>query len=273
MTKIGSCTVLFNPDASVISNVESYAPCMDVCVVVDNSIKKNEVSTYFKENPAYVYIDMQKNCGIGAALNTGIAYLDSKDMDFVLTMDQDSIFPTKDYPKIYQLIEKYKDTYSLMGLNVNEVDLSKEIQDVPYWITSGNFVKISDFNQAGKMNEDLFIDYVDFDLGYRFRQSNLKICCLNEYCIEHTIGNPIDIHFLGKTFHALNHAPIRYYYRYRNAYYLYHYVDKEFFKKEYHREMFQSLIKLLFFEKHRKAKLKMIKKGIQDAKHKRLGSF
>ena len=51
------------------------------------------------------------------------------------------------------------------------------------------------------------------------------------YRILHTIGNPIEIQFLGKTFYALNHSPIRYYYRYRNSYYLYHYVDKKFFKK------------------------------------------
>lgn len=41
------------------------------------------------------------------------------------------------------------------------MDPSKEIVLVPYWITSGNFVNISDFYLVGKMNESLFIDYVD----------------------------------------------------------------------------------------------------------------
>ena len=66
---------------------------------------------------------------------------------------------------------------------------------------------------------------------------------------------------------------MRYYYRYRNAYYLYHYVDREFFKKEYRREMVSSLIKLFIFERQRKEKLKMIRKGIKDAKNKRLGKL
>lgn len=273
MLKIGSCTVLFNPDRDVISNVETYKDLVDVCVVVDNSERKNEVSKYFEEDSSYIYIDMHGNQGIAAALNAGIEYLHSKNMGMALTMDQDSLFPTSDYLAIYQLIEKYKDEYSLIGLDVNRVDPSQEIVLVPYWITSGNFVNISDFYLAGKMNESLFIDYVDFDLGYRFKKAHLKIGYLSGYCITHTIGNPIPIHVLNKTFYALNHSPIRYYYRYRNAYYLYHYVDKEFFKKEYRREMFGSLIKMFIFEKKRNEKIKMIKKGLSDAKKRRLGKF
>ena len=273
MLKIGSCTVLFNPDGDVISNVETYKDLVDVCVVVDNSDNKNEVSKYFEEDSSYIYIDMHGNQGIAAALNAGIEYLHSVNMDMALTMDQDSLFPTSDYLAIYQLIEKYKDEYSLIGLDVNKVDLSQEIVSVPYWITSGNFLNISDFYLAGKMNESLFIDYVDFDLGYRFKKAHLKIGYLSGYCITHTIGNPIPIHVLNKTFYALNHSPIRYYYRYRNAYYLYHYVDKEFFKKEYRREMFGSLIKMFIFEKNRNEKIKMIKKGLSDAKKRRLGKF
>lgn len=273
MLKIGSCTVLFNPDRDVISNVETYKDLVDVCVVVDNSEKKNEVSKYFEEDSSYIYIDMHGNQGIAAALNAGIEYLHSKNMGMALTMDQDSLFPTSDYLAINQLIEKYKDEYSLIGLDVNRVDPSKEIVLVPYWITSGNFVNISDFYLAGKMNESLFIDYVDFDLGYRFKKAHLKIGYLSGYCITHTIGNPIPIHVLNKTFYALNHSPIRYYYRYRNAYYLYHYVDKEFFKKEYRREMFGSLIKMFLFEKKRNEKIKMIKKGLTDAKKRCLGKF
>ena len=186
---------------------------------------------------------------------------------------KEELFYKDVYLDIYQLIEKYKDEYSLIGLDVNRVDPSKEIVLVPYWITSGNFVNISDFYLVGKMNESLFIDYVDFDLGYRFKKAHLKIGYLSGYCITHTIGNPIPIHVLNKTFYALNHSPIRYYYRYRNAYYLYHYVDKEFFKKEYCREMFGSLIKMFIFEKNRNEKIKMIKKGLSDAKKRRLGKF
>ena len=80
MLKIGSCTVLFNPDRDVISNVETYKDLVDVCVVVDNSENKNEVSKYFEEDSSYIYIDMHGNQGIAAALNAGIEYLHSKNI-------------------------------------------------------------------------------------------------------------------------------------------------------------------------------------------------
>ena len=49
-----------------------------------------------KNDPNFIYIDMHGNQGIATALNTGIEYLNSKSMDFVLTMDQGSLFPTKE---------------------------------------------------------------------------------------------------------------------------------------------------------------------------------
>lgn len=64
MLKIGSCTVLFNPDRDVISNVETYKDLVDVCVVVDNSENKNEVSKYFEKDSSYIYIDMHGNQGL-----------------------------------------------------------------------------------------------------------------------------------------------------------------------------------------------------------------
>ena len=267
MFTVGSCTVLYNPNESVLTNLNSYSNCVDVSVVVDNSDTKNEISQSLKNNSNFIYIDMDGNKGIAAALNKGIEYLNSKNIDFALTMDQDSLFPTKYYPNILKLVNKYKTDYSVIGLNFNQENGGlDEIIEAPYWITSGNM------SVGGFMNE-LFIDYVDFELGYKFKKNGFKICYLKDFSLKHTIGNPIEIHLFGKTYHAMNHSPIRYYYRYRNAYYLYHFVDRQFFKKEYFKEMIVNTLKMLIYEKNRKAKFSMIRKGIQDAKCKKMGKF
>lgn len=274
MFTVGSCTVLYNPNESVLTNLNSYSNCVDVSVVVDNSDIKNEISQSLKNDPNFIYIDMDGNKGIAAALNKGIEYLDSKNIDFALTMDQDSLFPTKYYPNILKLVDKYKEEYSVIGLNFNQENGgSNERIEAPYWITSGNFVNISDFMSVGEFMSELFIDYVDFELGYKFKKNGFKICYLKDFSLKHTIGNPIEIHFFGKTYHAMNHSPIRYYYRYRNAYYLYHFVDRQFFKKEYYKEMIVNTLKMLIYEKNRKVKFSMIRKGIQDAKCKKIGKF
>lgn len=274
MFTVGSCTVLYNPNESVLTNLNSYSNCVDVSVVVDNSDTKNEISQSLKNDPNFIYIDMDGNKGIAAALNKGIEYLNSKNIDFALTMDQDSLFPTKYYPNILKLVNKYKTDYSVIGLNFNQDNGGlDEIIEVPYWITSGNFVNISDFMSVGGFMNELFIDYVDFELGYKFKKNGFKICYLKDFSLKHTIGNPIEIHLFGKTYYAMNHSPIRYYYRYRNAYYLYHFVDKDFFRKEYFKEITINIIKMLMYEKNRKEKLSMIRKGIRDAKLKKLGKF
>lgn len=274
MFTVGSCTVLYNPNESVLTNLNSYSNCVDVSVVVDNSDTKNEISQSLKNDPNFIYIDMDGNKGIAAALNKGIEYLNSKNIDFALTMDQDSLFPTKYYPNILRLVNKYKTDYSVIGLNFNQDNGGlDEIIEVPYWITSGNFVNISDFMSVGGFMNELFIDYVDFELGYKFKKNGFKICYLKDFSLKHTIGNPIEIHLFGKTYYAMNHSPIRYYYRYRNAYYLYHFVDRQFFKKEYYKEMIVNTLKMLIYEKNQKVKFSMIRKGIQDAKCKKMGKF
>lgn len=274
MFTVGSCTVLYNPNESVLTNLNSYSNCVDVSVVVDNSDTKNEISQSLKNDPNFIYIDMDGNKGITAALNKGIEYLNSKNIDFALTMDQDSLFPTKYYPNILKLVNKYKTDYSVIGLNFNQDNGGlDEIIEVPYWITSGNFVNISDFMSVGGFMNELFIDYVDFELGYKFKKNGFKICYLKDFSLKHTIGNPIEIHLFGKTYYAMNHSPIRYYYRYRNAYYLYHFVDRQFFKKEYYKEMIVNTLKMLIYEKNQKVKFSMIRKGIQDAKCKKMGKF
>lgn len=274
MFTVGSCTVLYNPNESVLTKLNSYSNCVDVSVVVDNSDTKNEISQSLKNDPNFIYIDMDGNKGIAAALNKGIEYLNSKNIDFALTMDQDSLFPTKYYPNILKLVNKYKTDYSVIGLNFNQDNGGlDEIIEVPYWITSGNFVNISDFMSVGGFMNELFIDYVDFELGYKFKKNGFKICYLKDFSLKHTIGNPIEIHLFGKTYYAMNHSPIRYYYRYRNAYYLYHFVDRQFFKKEYYKEMIVNILKMLIYEKNQKVKFSMIRKGIQDAKCKKMGKF
>lgn len=274
MFTVGSCTVLYNPNESVLTNLNSYSNCVDVSVVVDNSDTKNEISQSLKNNSNFIYIDMDGNKGIAAALNKGIEYLNSKNIDVALTMDQDSLFPTKYYPNILKLVNKYKTDYSVIGLNFNQDNGGlDEIIEVPYWITSGNFVNISDFMSVGGFMNELFIDYVDFELGYKFKKNGFKICYLKDFSLKHTIGNPIEIHLFGKTYYAMNHSPIRYYYRYRNAYYLYHFVDRQFFKKEYYKEMIVNTLKMLIYEKNQKVKFSMIRKGIQDAKCKKMGKF
>ncbi len=274
MLNVGSCTVLYNPDKYVMNNISSYIGLMQYCVVIDNSDEKNEYSKQLMSNPNINYIDMHGNKGIASALNKGAEFLYAKGVEFMLTMDQDSTFPTNYYNNIEQFIENLKKDYSVIGLNFNhDIDINcTKIIETLYWLTSGNFVNLSDFYRIGKFDENLFIDYVDIELGYRLFTNNLKLCYLEGYSLNHKIGNPIEINLFGKKYYAMNHSPIRYYYRYRNAHYLYH-INKKFFKREYYKELFVNIPKMIFFEKDKIFKIKMICRGIMDSKKGKLGQY
>lgn len=274
MMRIGSCTVLYNPDQQVLKNLETYIELVDVSVIVDNSDKKNEISNSLRTNPKIHYIDMHGNEGIAAALNRGIEYLEKQQIEYALTMDQDSQFPMEHYSNIKKFLDIYKDTYSVIGLNFNNdnYDCCDEKIDALYWLTSGNFVNINDFMRIGEFDERLFIDYVDIELGYKLNKNNLKLCYLKGYSLKHKIGNPIEINFFGRKYYAMNHSPIRYYYRYRNSYYLY-LKDKHFFRKEFFKEILVNIPKMIFFEKRKREKFKMIFKGLKDAKEGKLGKY
>lgn len=273
MTKIGSCTIIYNPDKNVLENINSYINLVKQAVIVDNSNEETEITNKIKSLKNIVYINMDGNKGIAAALNKGLNYLIENDFDYVLTMDQDSIFPNKKYTEIMNMFYKYSKNYSIVGLNFNKSsDYKEEITEVKCWLTSGNFLNLNDYKIVGGFNNDLFIDYVDIDFCYRLYKEGKKVCYLNNYSLLHEIGNPIEIKFFGRKYYSMNHNPIRYYYRYRNCFYLYK-KDKKFYKKEYYKEIFINIPKMLIYEKNRKEKIKMIFLGIKDARNEKMGVF
>lgn len=274
--KIGGCVVLYNPGAEVLENVQTYLPFLEQLVVVDNSTKYSDVQEELKRLSKVVYLNEHGNLGIAKALNEGLNYLSDQDLDIALTMDQDSKFPIKKAEEILKLVNQYISEYAIVGLRYkndkNTYQKPTEIFDVNYWITSGNFVRLSDFKKVGGFQEDLFIDSVDHEFCHQLILHHKRIGILRDYCLDHTIGNPgTMIHMFGTYFPlSSNHSAIRYYYRFRNLYYLYH-LDKPFYRKIYLKEFCINIPRIVLFDSERKKKISYIKKAIQDGKKGKLG--
>ena len=132
--------------------------------------------------------------------------------------------------------------------------------------------EIEAFKKVNGFNSNLFIDYVDIEFNYKLHKLGMKICYLKNYSLKHKIGNPIKIKIFGKCYYAMNHNPIRYYYRYRNSRYLFA-KDRKVFFKLYLKEIVVNIPKMLLYEDRKKEKLRMIKRGISDAKHNKLGEY
>lgn len=267
--KIAACVVLYNPDNSVRKNILSYTRMVDKILVADNSTNKSEVIDEIKQIEKVEYLDMRGNKGIACALNRGFEALIEEGYEYVMTMDQDSSIAFSDYAALYRLIDHYSTRYSVFCLNhreLNNLNKNKKIITVRDYITSGNIVNVKAFKAVKGFNEKLFIDYVDYEFDWKLYQKNYKIGVLTGFSINHRIGSPIVINAFGHRIISMNHAPFRYYYRYRNCYYLYH-LDKSFFGRHWYEER-KNLLKMLMFEKDSGEKLKMALKGIRDARKK-----
>lgn len=272
--KIGGCVVLYNPDIDVLENISTYIDIVEELIVVDNSSKKAMFLERLEEKSKIKYVFMNGNKGIASALDTGIRILHNDGFDVALTMDQDSKFPYEEGDDILAIINEKIENYGILGLNFNTFIDKKTtgVIDVKTLITSGNFVKISDYLDVNGFNTELFIDYVDFDFNNRLLVAGKKIGLLHDYSLIHKIGNPIEINLFGKRFYAMNHSPVRYYYRYRNSLYLY-FRDKKFYRKLFLKEIFVSIPKMLLYEPQKLEKLLMVFRGLKDGFNGRLGSY
>lgn len=273
--KIAGCVVLYNPSMECISNIKTYAELLDTLYVLDNSTSHNDELTQLLNQLANVeYINFNDNTGIANALKVGANRALCQGFDLLLTMDQDSEFPIVSREEIERRFSNIDITkYGIVSLGFNSTEQkAEELSEVPTWITSGNFIVLENYQKIEGFHEELFIDFVDFDLNEQFSKINKKIAVFQDLSIKHQIGSPKEYKVFGKKFTVLNHAPIRYYYRFRNALYLYR-RDKKFYKKLYRKGLWIDIPKILLFERNKCAKLKMIRRGRRDARHGKLGKY
>ncbi|MCX7998056.1 MAG: hypothetical protein N3A69_03770, partial [Leptospiraceae bacterium] len=130
--------------------------------------------------------------------------------------------------------------------------------------TSGSVMSLELWEKLGKFDEELFLDYVDFDMCFRARLSGYKIYAVEKAIMKHTVGNREFYKFLNRTIVLINHSPQRNYYVVRNAYIMRKKYGKQFpeFKKGDKIFMWKRSIKAIFFEKNRIQKFFYILLGI-----------
>lgn len=270
--KIDGVLVIHNPQKEMLDNIQRYYPLLSSLFVIDNSITPNH---YFVEEvkklDKVTYLSLEGNKGIAKALKEGLLLAIEDQADYCLTIDQDSLFPLGKEKEIKEYLSKDNGDYGIISLNFNSDTSEKEIKEVDTWIASGNFINIKNYQLISGFKEELFIDWVDFDLDEQFHSIGKKIGVIQEISLSHQIGEPLIRRFLWKKFPVDNHLPVRYYYLYRNAEIL-HRNNKTFYKRLY-KGLKRDYIIQLIFGVNRKEKLKMISRGKRDGKKGILGPY
>lgn len=272
--KLAVSVIFYNPSENNIKHALSLANYFDNVYIFDNS---NKAQNNLVSGNRIRYIPYFHNKGIAQALEDALQMSIVDNNDFLLTLDQDSTYPFKQHLAIIERLRKLdlnKDAIFALTTN-HDYELVKDHSEklVTDAITSGNFINLKLIKEYDiHFPSELFIDYVDFEFDRRVLEKGFNIIQSYEYYVNHQIGSPLKKNILGIKFDCMNHSPIRYYYRFRNAYYLKHkYPD--YYKKLAFKTLKIDRIKMSLFEDDKKEKRKMIKLGISDAKVGKLGEF
>ncbi len=248
--KLAAVVVLYEPEEigleKVISNIKSYSPCCGKLYIVDNSQKTHEeIKNSF---PSCAYISNKNAGGIAGAQNKGCLMAMEDGFEWCMTMDQDSIFEEGQIEKIpfaclflctkrqlgsfvFSAYHKFQQRIfwtkqirfkilsplkkKILGKKYRPRVLP-EIEEAVRVIASANIIRLKEWDRAGRFDESLFIDEVDYDLCHRLIRDGKKIIVFNQAHLKQVFGKTQPFTLLIK--YAPVYGSTRLYYIFRNAF-------------------------------------------------------
>lgn len=286
MHKIAAGITVYEPDIERLKeNVAAVLCQTDKVYIVDNASSDiGEFKAGIRDNERIVLIENDKNEGVAKALNQMCEAAVNDGFGWIILLDQDSL-PQED---MISKFSRYIDFENVAIITPRYVDDNEpqvisseslpEYELVDRCDTSASLVNLDVYRQVGGFDEDMFIDYVDFDYCTAVIKLGYSILRDNEAILRHRLGLAQEITFfmpLGRIFgikklqkpmFTYNHSPLRTYYFVRNAKY-YRYKHRDVVDKGLERKtVFRWMVLKLMFEKQRFKKLRAAIRGNRDAK-------
>lgn len=242
--KIEVVLVTYNPDIStLIQCINSLINQVERIIVVDNTpLGIKELNSFNHENIELIYL--YENMGIAYAQNIGIKKAMDNRAEFVLTSDQDTVYPENYIEGLMRCFMENTKELKIASISPIYIDENKEnsLQPMVYFengflkkdyslnecksvshvISSGMLIPIDALNDIGLMDEKLFIDWVDTEWCWRAISKGFSVLQTPNVVINHCLGNP-SRNVLGKRITV--HSSFRNYYKIRNAVYLLFYSN------------------------------------------------
>lgn len=240
--KFAAVIVTYNPDPSKITNlIERCKNSLNWIFVVDNGSYKDIGWVKLLSSKAKL-VRLQENFGIAYAQNVGISEAKALGVDALVLFDQDSDPHPDMISKLILAVDKllcegrkvacvgprYLDKRQnnaspfvrLKGLRLTHAfcDKSNDIVTVDHLIASGSLIPMEALDVVGGMQDRLFIDYVDLEWCERAKSMGYQSYGVCAAKMMHELGDE-PICLLGKAYPA--RSPLRHYYMFRNAIWLY----------------------------------------------------
>lgn len=218
-------------------------PVADI-LVIDNSPVSVLAATAL-ENAQILHCP--ENLGVSGAFRQALEWSQQKGYDFLWGFDQDSEPAPDCLEQLLVGYVRYHDPEKLPigqvaplvwdtatgryigGANYKEFRFqelgvqpgsSQGYQECASPITSGCLIALAAARQVRSPNPALFMDGVDLDYGLSMQQSGFRSLIVYKANMQHHLGDPLKITWLGRPRFIQNYSPLRTYYFYRNHCYL-----------------------------------------------------
>jgi len=240
---LAAIIVTYNPDRrELIELLRAIVSQVQVVIVVDNG-SKEDISCVVTESgiPNSNCYNLSGNFGVAEAINYGVGKAHSFGTTHVVLFDQDSL-PAPGMVarllvnsnkmvdqgiKVAAVGPRYNDPRTgnpppfirLKGLRLLRADCA-DLSPVPvdYLVSSGSLIDMRSINDIGLMQSSLFIDYVDVEWGLRAAKMGYQSFGICDAYMQHNLGEtPLTL--FGRNIPL--HSPLRHYYHFRNAIWLY----------------------------------------------------
>ncbi|WP_276482220.1 hypothetical protein [Paraflavitalea pollutisoli] len=276
--------ILYYPEKDVLSNVLSYSSQVDKVYLADNSEKPDTslVKALRQGLPHGEYLQDGVNKGIAARLNQVCQLAKAAGYDYLLTMDQDSLFSGNNLTDYLHCFETFpdRDKVAMCGVEYQHSDwLSAQCkaEQCTQLITSGSFLNLHLWESMGGFDENLFIDMVDFEFCYRAIVRGHQIVIFKNIVLDHFLGTTSfrsEDSGEAKRERTL-YSPIRLYYMYRNYLYM-----KKRYEQHFPGEIRQTQLAVrsriknnLLLKKDRLKILRYLIRAVSDHRSGKMGKY
>lgn len=281
---VTAVVVLYRPDDVLLSEqFVAVQPQVDRVIYVDNGSGRAALGRVANDPQVSVCGD-GSNVGLAAALNTGLAMARDQGASHALLLDQDSVpsagmvgtlrrgLDVSDRvlavgPAIQDELTGQVEDFTRLRIGPNArirpEAAPAEFFDVDFLITSGTLVRLDALDDAGWMDEDLFIDCIDFDWSFHARACGWRLLATFGTTLSHRRGD--SVHRLPGGLPLRIHSATRLYYMHRNRVRLYRrsYVPLAWKVHDVARLVVKAGL-LAVFVPGRAARLRAIARGIRD---------
>lgn len=240
---VGAVIVPYDPNlVRLRENLAAIAPQVSRLLVIDNgSVTAAAIADLISFYPNAEFLENEENEGVSGALGRGFEWAKDHGIEWLLTLDQDSVSSSGMVDDLFALIADNVAMVTPFIVDRNKMSVSEFEKLAPRLpdseefhqaarkgaITSGALTNVSAVASVGGFDHRLFIDYVDYDLNARLLLSGFSILRANHTYLLHEVGyaqptwliiprKSISGKWHLERFYSFGHSPQRCYYKARN---------------------------------------------------------